>query len=177
MDGVMLGVYGPFRPRSGAATRSATTDVKGRFHYRLPPGETYFYVMGQGSTFITLPNNGSSQTVNIPEGTFFEVPPIKVEAAVVVHGRIVDSKGESVPLVDIVGVFQNGQVLKGPGLTLTPAGHSDVKGEFRLAGQNHSAVPNRPATVVIRLIDNREIEISVTPGNDGDVIVTLPDKH
>ena len=46
LEGVELGTYGPYRPRSGAMTRGAKTDARGRYHYRLPPGETLFYVMG-----------------------------------------------------------------------------------------------------------------------------------
>ena len=32
VKGAMMGVHGPYRPRSGAATRSSTTDAQGRFH-------------------------------------------------------------------------------------------------------------------------------------------------
>ncbi len=45
VDGARVGVYGLFRPRSGGATLGATTDADGRYRYRLPTGETYFYVM------------------------------------------------------------------------------------------------------------------------------------
>ncbi len=44
--GVGVGVYGPIRPRSGAAIVSETTDKDGRYRFRLPPGETWFYVCG-----------------------------------------------------------------------------------------------------------------------------------
>jgi hypothetical protein len=42
VEGAELGTYGPYRPKSGAMTRGAKTDARGRYHYRLPPGETYF---------------------------------------------------------------------------------------------------------------------------------------
>ena len=64
--GRAVGVYGPFRPRTGAMTRGATTDARGVYHYRLPPGETYFYVIGPPSGYTRLADDGSSRTVNIP---------------------------------------------------------------------------------------------------------------
>ena len=50
-----LGDYGPYRPRSGAMTRGSKTNARGRYHYRLPSGETYFYVMGHPTGYTTLP--------------------------------------------------------------------------------------------------------------------------
>jgi hypothetical protein len=78
VEGVMIGVYGPHRPRSGAASRSTTTDREGRYRYRLPPGETYFYVMGGADM---REGEESSRTVTIPEGEeSFTVPPLVVRA-------------------------------------------------------------------------------------------------
>src|SRR5262249_3487714 len=67
VEGAQLGVYGPNRPRTGAMTTGARTDAAGRYHYRLPPGETRFYVSGSPAGFTGLPNEGSSRTVTIPE--------------------------------------------------------------------------------------------------------------
>jgi hypothetical protein len=70
LQGANIGVYGPFRPHSGAATLGAKTDAQGRYRYRLPPGETYFYIMGNS------PGHGD-RTVVIPEGVaHFKVPPL-----------------------------------------------------------------------------------------------------
>jgi hypothetical protein len=44
--GVGVGLYGPMRPSSGAAIVSEITDKEGRYRFRLPPGETRFYVCG-----------------------------------------------------------------------------------------------------------------------------------
>ena len=79
--GAMMGTYGPYRPRSGAATQSAMTDEEGVYRYRLPPGETYFYVMGPPPGYIRQLQNGSSRTVTIPERAMYnEVPPIEIAA-------------------------------------------------------------------------------------------------
>ena len=92
VQGVELGVYGPYRPKSGAGTRSTKTDSTGHYHYRLPSGETYFYVMGPPAGYTSLPQEGSSRTVTIPEGvTRYKVPPIAIVSAVTVRGRVVDS--------------------------------------------------------------------------------------
>ncbi len=44
--GAQVGVHGPFRPRTGAMTTGVMTDARGHYRFRLPDGETYFYVMG-----------------------------------------------------------------------------------------------------------------------------------
>ena len=65
--GAQVGVYGPFRPRSGAMTTGATTDGSGRYRYRLPSGETYFYVMGPPHGFTRLSGEGSAARSPFPK--------------------------------------------------------------------------------------------------------------
>jgi hypothetical protein len=76
--GVGVGVYGPMRPRSGAAIISAKTDKDGRYRFRLPPGQTYFYICGPvPAEYGQQPDGG--HTVEIPAGTRdFTVPAIEV---------------------------------------------------------------------------------------------------
>jgi hypothetical protein len=79
LEGVELGVYGPFRPRSGAMTTGVKTDSSGRYHYRLPAGESFFYVMGHPDGFNSLPDGKSTRTVKIPEGAVqFKIPMIEL---------------------------------------------------------------------------------------------------
>jgi RNA polymerase sigma factor (sigma-70 family) len=77
LAGVGVGVYGPMRPRSGAAIVSATTDKEGRYRFRLPPGETIIYPCGpfpQGYQF-----GQGGQTVAIPaDAREFHVPKIAI---------------------------------------------------------------------------------------------------
>jgi hypothetical protein len=68
MVGVGVGMYGPARPRSGAAILSATTDDAGRYRFRLPTGETYFYLSSanpgmQGSQSVVIPTDAREFTV------------------------------------------------------------------------------------------------------------------
>ncbi len=78
--GVGVGMYGPARPKTGAAILSATTDAQGRYRFRLPPGETYFYICGPMPGVNRLPGEASTQTVTIPAGVKeFRVPDIKVQ--------------------------------------------------------------------------------------------------
>ena len=129
VEGAQVGVYGPYRPRGGAMTRGAKTDAQGRYHYRLPPGETYFYVMGPPSGFTSLPSEGSSRTVTIPEGvTHYEVPPLEVAAAVTVRGRVLDATGSPVVGATVVGVCEGSVCVPLPGSETV----TDVHGEFRL---------------------------------------------
>jgi hypothetical protein len=44
--GLGIGMYGPMRPRSGAAIVVAKTDKDGWYRFRLPPGPTYLYAYG-----------------------------------------------------------------------------------------------------------------------------------
>jgi hypothetical protein len=76
-----VGLYGPMRPRSGAAIIGDRTDRDGRYRFRVPPGETYFYVSGPPEGYTWLPQEGSSQLVEIPDDvTTFRVPPIPVRS-------------------------------------------------------------------------------------------------
>ena len=79
LKGAHVGLYGPIRPRSGAAIIGDTTDEEGRYRFRLPPGECYIYVAGPPAGYDRLPGDGSSQTVDIPAGPRhvpLAVPPI-----------------------------------------------------------------------------------------------------
>ncbi|MDR3619077.1 MAG: carboxypeptidase regulatory-like domain-containing protein [Paludisphaera borealis] len=172
VEKAMIGSYGPYRPRTGAATRSDTTDARGRYQFRLPSGETYFYVMGPPSGFTRLPNEGSSRTVTIPEGVAkFEVPPIEVTAAVTVRGQVVDAANAPVVGANVVGMCEGGlcRPFGGPE-TLT-----DAKGEFRLPeGLNNVVAIGKPARLLIRFKDGTEFEAAALPAKDGSVVVQVP---
>ena len=74
MAGALVGMKGPARPRSGAATLLATTDKLGRYLYRLPAGETSIYIADAGA------GPRSMQTVVIPAGArTYTVPTIDVD--------------------------------------------------------------------------------------------------
>ena len=168
-----IGAYGPARPRTGAAISRATSDPQGRFRLRLPPGETYLYVMGSASSFVTLPNDGSSRTFTVPEGVdAFEAPTLEVRSAVVLHGRVVDATGEPVPRATLVGVGENVHFILSK--TFTPAGVTNDRGEFRLSVQNHSSPPGEATIILVRVRDGREFSVPITPAADGEVTVKLP---
>lgn len=73
VKGVGVGLYGPIRPRSGAAILGTTTGDDGRYRFRLPPGETFFYLTGpapakyggfpEGDQIVTIPENAREFTV------------------------------------------------------------------------------------------------------------------
>jgi hypothetical protein len=79
--GVRVGVYGPMRPRSGAAIISAETDKEGRYRFRLPPGQTYFYICGPVPAGYDGRLNGG-HTVEVPADTReFTVPDIEIRSS------------------------------------------------------------------------------------------------
>ncbi len=169
--GAEVGVYGPFRPKTGGMTTGAGTDAKGRYHYLLPSGETYFYVMGPPEGYTRLSNERSSRTVTIPEGASrFEVPPIELAAAVTVRGKVIDTAGAPVVGAKIVGVCEGNtcRLIEG-GEAIT-----DTQGAFRLpAGSYNTVEVGKLARLRVRLSDGDEQEAAVVPGKDGEVVVKV----
>lgn len=176
VEGAMVGAYGPMHPRSGAATRSETTDAKGRYRHRVPPGENYFYVMGSGDRFRPYKEEGSSRTVPIPGGVAtFTLPPIAVETTVPLHGKVVDASGKPIVGVTILGLGQQAVFMKAAGATQKPVGVTDARGEFRIAPDSLTAPPNKPSILRLRRKGGKEIEVQITPDADGAVTIELPD--
>jgi protocatechuate 3,4-dioxygenase beta subunit len=171
IEGAQVGVYGPFRPRTGAMTTGARTDARGRFHYRLPSGETYFYVMGPPAGYARLPDDESSRTVTIPEGADrYEVPPIELAPAVTVRGTVVDAAGAPVAGARVVGVCEGSRCVPFAGAEAV----TDARGAFRLpAGWNNTIPAGQVARLLIRLRDGAEHEAAARPAADGAVAVRL----
>ena len=63
ITGVGVGVYGPIRPRSGAAIISDETSEDGTYRFHLPPGEAYIYAAGVPEGYRM-----HAQTLVVPEG-------------------------------------------------------------------------------------------------------------
>jgi len=61
-ENVSIGLYGPSRPRSGAAVESTKVERDGTFRIRVAPGSNYVYVMGRGPFEIIGPVNARSRT-------------------------------------------------------------------------------------------------------------------
>jgi hypothetical protein len=79
VKGVRIGVKGPLSPWGEAMDTSGTTDAEGRYRYRLPPGETSFYLLDDPPAFARVSDKESTRTVTIPDAVArFEVPPIVV---------------------------------------------------------------------------------------------------
>ena len=164
-EGAELGMYGPNRPRSGGFTRQAKTDARGRYHYRLPPGETLFYVMGSMGD-----PPSQSQIVTIPEGvTHFEVPPIEIASTVVSGGQVVDATHHRpVARARVVGVCQDGVCKPFVGAEII----TDGNGAFSFPP--NTAIPNSAKTRIrIRLDDGSEHDGTPNPGFVGTIAVTV----
>jgi hypothetical protein len=46
VEGMLVGVYGPARPRSGAWVQGSMTDKYGKCAFRVPSGKQWVYLMG-----------------------------------------------------------------------------------------------------------------------------------
>jgi hypothetical protein len=162
--GAWVAVKGPYRPHSGAAQKSWSTDTRGRFHHRLPPGETEFSVR--------WPGQGTLRTVTIPESVSeITLAPLEIRLPAALHGTLVDARGNPVKAT-VVGVCPESPCALPAGVT--PAGASNERGEFRLSGPYHTATPGRRATMLVRLANGQEFEVTVEPAVDGTVRVQLP---
>lgn len=72
--GLPIGMYGPARPRSGAAILLAKTDDAGLYRFRLPPGATYLYIASAAGW------TPSGLKVDVPENAkTFTAPTLKVQ--------------------------------------------------------------------------------------------------
>jgi hypothetical protein len=162
IKGAQIGVYGPFRPRSGAATLGATTDAQGIFRYRLPPGETYFYVMGHSP-------GRADRTVTIPEGVDrFEVPPIVPGYVLVTGGLIVDAAGRPIAGATVSCIGENGPLFDAPDAA------TDSNGAFQLLpSPNNTVAAGGAARLRVRLRDGSEHDVSAWPESDGSVTIRL----
>ncbi len=172
LQGAQVGVYGPFRPRSGAMTAGAITDANGRYRYRLPAGETYFYVMGTPEGFTRLYDGRSGRTLTIPDTALaFAVPPIAVAPAVTLRGHVLDAAGKPIAGATVVGMCENGLCRPFPGQETV----TDARGEFRLPrGLYNTVAIGKSARLLIRLPGGAEHEATATPAADGAVNVKLP---
>ena len=161
--GANMGMHGPLRPRSGAGVQGATTDAEGRYHYRLPPGETYFYVMG-------YPPGQADLTVIIPDGAAqFEIPPIVLGHTLLNRGTVTDVVGRPVSGASVVAVGN------GPRVVGEEDAVTDSQGAFRLTWSPNNSIPvGKTARLRIRLRDGTEHEATVIPAADGTVTVKLP---
>jgi hypothetical protein len=173
VEGAQVGVYGPFRPRTGAMTTGAGTDARGRYRYRLPTGETYFYVMGPPNGFARLSGAASSRTVRIPDGASrYEVPPIELAPAVtVVRGQVLDATGKPIAGATVVGICERGVCRPFLGTETV----TDTRGEFRLPpASNNTVAIGTPARLRVRLRGGAEHEAAAVPTADGAVTIRLP---
>jgi len=171
VEKAQVGVYGPYRPKSGEATQSVVTDAQGRYRFRLPAGEAYLYVCGPPSGYTRLANGGSSTTVTLPDGvTRFEAPPIELAAAVTLKGRVLDAAGAAVQGVHVVGTCVGGVCQPFPGSDAV----TDALGEFRLPSGGFNTIPiGQVARLLIRMGDGTEYESAALPAADGSVTVKL----
>ena len=58
---VSVGIYGPSRPRSGAAIDGGRVEADGSFRFRLPPGRHYVYLSGTGPLTVDGEGRGAHE--------------------------------------------------------------------------------------------------------------------
>ena len=96
LGGVMIGIYGPAHPRSGAGVQNTTTGPDGSYQVRVPAGAQYVYVMGLPSTGYERPAGGVTVTVGEDASLTqdFTLNPSLVQGIKPVHGHVIGMDGK-----------------------------------------------------------------------------------
>ncbi|MCW3097196.1 MAG: Peroxiredoxin [Chthonomonadaceae bacterium] len=133
LSGVMIGVYGPAYPQSGAAVQHTTTNAEGKYQARVPSGTNYVYVMGLPSAAAARyerPKEGSHVTVGeeISVTQDFTLTPSLAQNLQPVKGLVVGVDGKPIPNahVTVLPVGDEGGAPDGRNLA------ADEHGTFRL---------------------------------------------
>jgi thiol-disulfide isomerase/thioredoxin len=175
LDGVMIGVYGPARPQSGAAVQSTTTDAEGKYQARVPAGTQYVYVMGLPSAAATRyerPKEGANVTIGDDTSLTqdFTLTPSLAQNLKPVKGLVVGVDGKPIPnaRVTVLPVGNDGSAPEGRSLAV------DDHGAFRLEMTSPSvrlrARSGDMATETTTLVQNgQDITLHLKP----NVLLTL----
>lgn len=70
---IIIGVYGPARPKSGGAIQGVYVDAKGQFQIQVPPGKNYPYISSVLPSSIIEGNEFEEEGVTVVEGKTTEV--------------------------------------------------------------------------------------------------------
>ncbi len=70
---ITVGVYGPARPKSGAAIEAVYVDAEGRFRIRVPPGRNYPYLSSISPRSVLAGNELETEGVTVFDGKSTEI--------------------------------------------------------------------------------------------------------
>ena len=70
---ITIGVYGPARPKSGAAIEGVYTDAKGEFRIRVPAGRNYPYLSSILPSVVLEGNEFEQEGVMVEDGKATEI--------------------------------------------------------------------------------------------------------
>jgi beta-lactamase regulating signal transducer with metallopeptidase domain len=164
-QGLWVSVKGPLRPRTGAFTSMIRTDARGRYRFRLPPGETDFHVIGPVFGKI------ARLTVPIPEDrASFEMPVITVETDPTIRAKVVDADGQSVVGATILGIDKNDVLEPFLGEEFV----TDGRGLFVLPSEVYKRAASGPQTRLrMRLPGGAEQTAIISFAPDNSVVIRL----
>jgi protocatechuate 3,4-dioxygenase beta subunit len=169
--GALVIMTGPARPANGPWSLTRTTDAEGKYHFRLPPGETEFSVRLAPKGFTVDREKGAAQKVEIPANVkTFAVPPLAVVASAALKGRVLDARGRPVAGARIVALCRAGVCAPVNG----PAVLTDTDGRFRLEKGAAGPFPiGELAALQVALPGGQVFDVN-TVAVEGGVKVQLP---
>jgi len=94
---LLIGAYGPARPRSSAYVQTAKTDEEGRYEFRLPAGENMLYVMAGVEGYSGDGAQPERRFVQVTEGQISESADFKLKRAPLLRGRALGPEGQYLP--------------------------------------------------------------------------------
>ncbi len=160
-----MSVKGPLRPRTGAFTSMVRTDARGRYRFRLPPGDSDFQVIGPVFGKI------SRLTVTIPEDrASFEMPVISVETDPTIRARLLDADSQALAGATILGIDKDNVLEPFLGAEYI----TDVRGRFVLPTEVYKLAANGHQTRVrIRLPGGAEYTAIISFAPDDSAVIRL----
>src|SRR5205085_2578686 len=127
--GAMVSLRGLASPSTSHVLLRTETDQAGRYRFRLPPGETEFYLQSVPAGLTTPSPAENFRRVVVPEDVkTFPGPTLTARRATELDGRILDPRGRPVPQARVVGLCRAGTCVRLGG----PAVVADGQGRFRL---------------------------------------------
>lgn len=169
--GAYVGVYGPIRPRSGAAILGYRTGRNGTYRFHLPPGEAMIYLSGEPKGYRR--QKGGATIPVPPDPGVTAGPDFQLRPTIGLRGRLVEKDGTPASGALITRIDRPGQWFD---LARRPIA-VDKDGRFELARDDPVAfAADEYLKLRVLRSDNTQAEVRVYPRGEDETLIELPAK-
>lgn len=163
-----VGVYGPIRPRSGAAIIGFRTKADGKYRFHLPPGEAYIYLSGPAPGYVG--RGGGKVQVPAGKGTL-DGPNFTLRPTREVVLRFLRPNGEPASDVEIIRLGNEQEFVDLKSRPLRP----ELDGTILLRRDNPlSFATGRRMMLTIRKQDGTEMQKTIELPQAAEIEITVP---